>query len=117
MDGRNIDGIFPKILTAKDIQIVSIDGENLFGSYCSGLDSKPGHFKCAKGVYETYLILIPYKMGVHKATIYGKFIFMLKASRNIKWNIDNQEKEYNYQESIEISDPTPIPIDKIIPNA
>ncbi len=115
-DGRNVNGIFPKTLAAKDIQVMSIDGENQFGSYCSGITNKPNHFKCASGVTETYLISILAKMGVRKATSYPSFLFVVTASKNMEWNRDDKDRQYNYKESIKISEPVQIPIEKLIPD-
>jgi hypothetical protein len=115
-DGRNINGIFPKTLTTKDIQIVSIDGEDQFGGYCSGIESKPEHFVCRQRVTETYLILIPSKMGVHKATDYQRFLFIVNLSKNIEWKRDANDRKYSYKESIEIAEPTQVPLEKLVPS-
>jgi hypothetical protein len=108
VDGRNPKGIFPKILTDKDIQVVMIGGQNQFGRYCSRIESKPGHLRCSKGIAETYLILIPAKIGVHKAVIYQPFLFTVKTSKEIVWYMNEDMKEYNYTESIEIDEPNQV---------
>jgi hypothetical protein len=114
VDGRNSNGIFPKTLTAKDIQIVTIDGEDQFGSYCSTIQGKPGHTKCSNGVSETYLILIPSKMGVHKAVEYSRFLFIVKASKKVEWKMNEKEKEYDRQELIKIDEPIQIETEKLV---
>lgn len=113
-DGRNSNGIFPKTLTVKDIQIVTIDGEDQFGSYCSTIQGKPGHSKCSNGVSETYLILIPSKMGVHKAVEYTRFLFIVKASKKVEWKMNEKEKEYDRKELIQIGEPIQIETEKLV---
>jgi hypothetical protein len=115
-DGRNPNGIFPKVLKVKDIRIVAIDGSDQFGSYCYGIEGKPEHFRCSMGVYETYLIMIDSKMGVHKATEYQRFLFVVKSSKNIEWKINEKEKRYDQKESIAIGEPVQVPLEKIVPN-
>jgi len=104
-DGRNPKGVLPKVLTTNDIRVLSINGENQFGSYCSAIPAKPGHAQCSNGVSETYLIVIPYKMGVHKATGYDSIQFIVESRKNINWKIDTQEKQYDRRESIKIDEP------------
>ncbi len=114
-DGRNSNGIFPKILTVKNIQIVTIGGTDQFGTYCSMMQNKPEHLQCSNEISETYLILIPSKMGVHKAVEYQKFQFLVQASKKFNWKKDEKEKEYDRQESITISEPKQIYIEKLLP--
>lgn len=109
-DGRNPSGIFPTTLKASDIQVVSIAGENQFGRYCSQINGKPGHSSCQNGVSETYLILVPYKMGVRKAVEYNSIQFIIKASKNAEWKIDQREKEYDRQESLKIDEPVEVSV-------
>ncbi|NJL63561.1 MAG: hypothetical protein HC903_19165 [Methylacidiphilales bacterium] len=113
-DGRNSNGIFPKTLTIKDIQAILITGQDQFGSYCSALPGKATHFQCSNGVSETYLILIPSKIGVHKAVEYQKFQFIVEASKKVDWKKDEKDKEYDRKESIKISEPIQISIEKIV---
>ncbi len=115
IDGRNANGIFPKILTKKDIKIVEIDGQDQFGSYCSSIQGKSKYYKCSRGVSENYLILIPSKTGVHKATEYQQFLFVVKASKNIEWKKNENDKESDRKESIEIGDPILVPLEKLVP--
>jgi hypothetical protein len=115
-DGRNPNGIFPKTLTTKDLQIVSIDGEDQFGSYCSQIEGKLERVKCTQEATETYLILISTKMGVRKATEYQPLIFVVKASKNIEWQRDEKDRESARRESIVIGEPRSISIDKLIPD-
>lgn len=116
IDGRNPHGIFPKTLTKKDIQIIPIDGADQFGSYCHRLDGKLDRFQCSQGATETYMILISAKTGVHKATEYQRFIFIVRAVKNIEWKRDENDREYDRRESISISQPTPVSIEKLIPD-
>jgi hypothetical protein len=104
-DGRNHKGIFPEVLTARDIQVIMIKGQNQYGSYFSRIKSKPDHLKYSKNITETYLILIPSKMGVHKAMIYSPFLFVLKTSKITEWNMDNNGEKYGYTELIKIDEP------------
>jgi hypothetical protein len=108
VNGRNPNGIFPKTLTSKDIQVVMIGGQNQFGRYCSRIESKPEHLRCSNGITETYLILIPTKIGVHKAVIYRPFLFTVTTSKKIVWYMNENMKEYNYTESIEIDEPNQV---------
>jgi hypothetical protein len=107
-DGRNSKGIFPKILTVEDIQVVLIDGQNQFGRYCYRIESKPKHQKCSTKITETYLILIPSKTGVHKAVIYTPFLFTVRISKETSWYMNENLKEYNHSESIEIDEPNQV---------
>ncbi len=50
-DGCNLNGIFPKVLKAGDLQIVPIEGSNQFGSYCNAIEGKTKRYKCSNGVY------------------------------------------------------------------
>ncbi len=105
IDGRNTNGVLPKTLTSNNIQVISISGEDQFGRYCHGIANKPDNFECENGVSETYLVLITYKFGVHKATEYESFKFAVKAEKTVTWKIDTQEKEYDRHESIKIEEP------------
>jgi hypothetical protein len=109
-DGRNSNGIFPTTLTDQNIRIVPIGGEDEFVRDCNGIQAKPEHRKCSNGFFETYLILIPSKMGVHKAVEYEHFQFIVKASKKVEWKINENEKEYDRHESITIEEPTQISI-------
>lgn len=115
-DGRNSNGIFPKTLTAKNIQIVTIDGQDQFGFYCSIIEGNPKHSECSNGVSETYLIMIPSKMYVHKAVVYNRFLFIVKASKSVKWKLNEKEKEYDRKELIQIDEPIQIETQKFVSN-
>ncbi len=114
VDGKNSNGLFPKILTAKNIQIVTIDGQDQFGSYCSVIQGNPGQSKCSNGISETYLILIPSRMSVHKAVVYRNFLFTVKASKDVEWKMDEKGKQYDRKELIKIGDPMEISIEKLV---
>lgn len=109
-DGRNSKGVLPNTLTASNIQVVSIAGDDTFGSYCSSIANKPGHSKCYNSVSETYLILIPYKMSVHKATTYDSIKFAVKASKKAEWKMDEHEKQYDRHESLNIEEPAEVSV-------
>lgn len=113
-DGRNINGIFPKTLTPKDIQIVPLEGEDQFGSYCSGIEGKTEYFICSSYIGETYLILIRSKMGVRKATEYQNILFIVKVSKKMEWQRDPNDRKSNYKESIDITEPNQVPIEKLL---
>ncbi len=112
-DGRNSSGVLPKTLTSTNIQVISIGGENQFGSYCTVIPAKPGNTKCTNGVSETFLILIPYKMGVHKAVEYDSMKFVIKATKSADWKMDEQQKEYDRHELIKVEDPTEVSVQAV----
>jgi hypothetical protein len=105
IDGRNENGVIPKTLIASNLQLISITGENRFGSYCNAIAEKPGHFQCDQAVSETYLILIPYKLAVHKAIGHQSFKFAVKAVKTTEWKRDEADKEYDRRESIKLEEP------------
>jgi hypothetical protein len=105
IDGRNQQGVIPKTLTVTDLQVILIDGEDQFGAYCQQIPNKPDHRQCENGVTETYLMQIPYRYRVHKATSYPSFKFVVKAEKNSAWKVDDKEKEYDRSESITVSPP------------
>lgn len=110
-DGRNSSGVLPKTLTYTNIQVISIGGENQFGSYCTVIPAKPGNTKCTNGVSETFLI--PYKMGVHKAVEYDSMKFVIKATKSADWKMDEHEKEYDRHELTKIEDPTEVSVQAV----
>jgi hypothetical protein len=112
-DGRNSKGVFPTSLTVEDIQVVMIYGQDQFGRYCSRIKSKPEHQKCSTEITETYLILIPSKMGVHKAVTYRPFLFTVEVSRKVTWYMNEKMQEYHYSESIEINEPNQVFADEL----
>jgi hypothetical protein len=115
-DGRNPAGIFPKVLKARDIQIVPIVGSNQFGSYCNEIVGKPQRRKCSRGIYEAFLILVQSKMGVHKATDYQRFLFVVKASRTFTWETDEGGAKFDRKESIVITEPAQVPSENVVPD-
>jgi hypothetical protein len=115
-DGRNPAGIFPKVLKARDIQIVPIVGSNQFGSYCNEIVGKPQRRKCSRGIYEAFLILVQSKMGVHKATDYQRFLFVVKASRTFTWETDAGGGKFDRKESIVITEPVQVPNENVVPD-
>ncbi|MBA3921395.1 MAG: hypothetical protein H0X31_06735 [Nostocaceae cyanobacterium] len=112
-DGRNSSGVLPKTLTYTNIQVISIGGENQFGSYCTAIPAKPENTKCTNGVSETFLILIPYKMGVHKAVEYDSMKFIVKVAKSADWKMDEQQKEYDRHESVKVEDPTEVSVQAV----
>jgi hypothetical protein len=109
-DGRNSNGVIPKTLGAGNIKIIPISGEDQFGRYCSQISNKPGHSLCSNGLTETYLILIPYKMGVHKAVGYDTIQFIVSAEKKAEWKMDAKDKEYDRKETIKVNEPTSISV-------
>lgn len=103
-DGRNSGGVLP-LMTTADIQVVSIQGEDQFGFYCRAIPSKPQHSQCDNGVDENYLVLIPYKMSVHKAKTYDSIKFIIKVVKKAEWKMNENEKESDRHESIKIEEP------------
>ncbi len=109
-DGRNSNGVIPKTLGVGNIKIVPISGEDQFGRYCSQISNKPGHSQCSNGLSESYLILIPYKMGVHKAVEHDTIQFIVNAEKKAEWKLDTKDKEYDRQETITVNEPTSISV-------
>ena len=89
-DGRNSGGVLP-LMTTADIQVVSIAGEDEFGFYCRVIPDKPKHSQCDNSVDENYLILLLYKMSVHKATTYDSIKFMIKLASKAEWKMNENE--------------------------
>jgi hypothetical protein len=105
VDGRNSAGVLPKTLSSTNIQVIPILGEDTFGRYCDKIATKPQHLLCHTTVNETYLVVIPYKMSVHKAATYDSLKFVVKSIKRVEWKVDSQEKEYDRHESIKIDEP------------
>lgn len=105
-DGRNQLGVLPKTITANNIQVLPVSGENQFGSYCTNTD-KPEQSKCESKISETYLITIVYKMGVHKATEYNSLNFLAEVAKKVEWKQDANGKQYDRKEFINTNQPAP----------
>ncbi len=109
-DGRNLNGVFPKTLTENNIQVIFIDGEDQYGRYCHVIPEKPEHLRCENSASASYLILVPYKTQVHKATEYESLLFTVQAKKTSKWKVDNKEQEYDRHDSIQVEEPVAISI-------
>jgi len=107
-DGRNPDGVFAFPMKAKSLQLVLISGQDGFGQYCNAVEGHPEQYECTNaGDLANYVVVFPYKWGVHKAGELGSATYTVAAESAKTWKTDKNGKVIPGSEKTVVTVPAP----------
>ena len=112
-DGRNQEGIIAKPINEDDLQVVIVEGENIFALWHYGV--KKGNRCTANAASARVRIFLTTEMGVHSASEIGTYVFDMNvlATDSFTTNtgdcdIESSGEAKDYKTVITVSLPTEI---------